>query len=114
MRRWPFVLFFIASIALAQESVPPPPDLEPVPDGSPVVGETELEGELQPEVTIRRRAEGVIEEYRIGGRLYMVRVVPTRGVPYFLLDTDGDGDLETRYNDLANNMMIPGWVIMRW
>ncbi|MFC4726631.1 DUF2782 domain-containing protein [Coralloluteibacterium thermophilus] len=36
----------------------------------------------------------VVEEYRNGGRLTMVRVTPTRGVSYTLLDTNGDGYLD--------------------
>jgi len=68
----------------------------------------------EPEVTIIQRQHDVIEEYRIQGRLYMIRVIPRRGVPYYLVDTDGDGNLETRRNEITEDLMIPNWMLFRW
>jgi hypothetical protein len=34
-----------------------------------------------------------VEEYRMNGVLYMVKVTPTVGPPYYLIDTTGDGNL---------------------
>ena len=87
--------------------------MEPIPDGPPdAAGERSVPA---PEVTIRRRGDqGVIEEYRAGGVLYMIKVNPTKGASYYLVDTDGDGNLETRYNDLQGGMLIPAWVLLRW
>lgn len=93
-------------VALAQQ----PEGLEPVPGGVPEVGEA---SEV-PEVTIRRREGSIVEEYRLNGRLYMVRVVPERGVPYYLIDTDGDGQLDTRRNQFDHGIMVPGWVLFEW
>lgn len=61
---------------------PPLPDKAPSPE------------ELPPTVTIRNVKGAVIEEYRQGTRLYMIRVVPERGVAYEYIDTDGNGRLE--------------------
>ena len=36
----------------------------------------------------------VAEEYRVGGLLRMVKITPARGVPYYLIDRNGDGRLE--------------------
>ena len=44
----------------------------------------------------------------------MIKVVPTKGIPYYLVDTDGDGSLETRYNRLQDGMLIPAWILLRW
>lgn len=112
MRTLPFVFIFLVAAAVAQQP-PPPSDLEPVPDGAPGGGATDDDPGL-PEVTIRRLTDAVVKEYRSNNRLYMVQVVPKIGLPYFLLDTDGDGNLETRYNDLGDQLMIPGWVILSW
>ncbi len=109
MRVLPFALLLTASVALAEESTPS--NLQPVPDGAPQAKEAPS---AQPEVTIQRRNNGVVEEYRMNGKLYMVRVVPTKGLPYFLIDTDGDGDLETRRNNMDSGIMVPGWVLLRW
>lgn len=40
----------------------------------------------------RTEANGdVITEYRVSGRLTMVKVVPTRGPTYYIYDRNGDG-----------------------
>lgn len=42
--------------------------------------------------TTRTEANGdVITEYRIGGTLKMVKVVPARGPTYYIYDRNGDG-----------------------
>jgi hypothetical protein len=44
----------------------------------------------------RRVAENgdVIEEYRVSGRLQVVKVTPSRGPVYYLRDQDGDGQVD--------------------
>ena len=84
--------------------VEPPPLPERVESGEP----------LEPDVRIIRRERDVIEEYRIHGRLYMIKVTP-RGAPsYYLVDSDGDGNLESRFSELAPGILVPAWVIFRW
>ena len=97
----------------------PPADLEPLPElpPPPVVdappAPTGLADEyLEPEVKIIKRNDAVIHEYRSGGRLYMVKVIPTRGYPYYLYDADGNGSLESRQDRLEP--VIPRWVIHSW
>ena len=84
------------------EAAPPPP---------PRVKSGEV---LEPDITIRADKEGEVEEYRIHGRLYMVKITPAIGKPYYLLDSDGDGQLETRMNHLTSNFVVPSWVIFSW
>ncbi len=72
------------------------------------------EGGEAPEVTIIQQDDAIIEEYRIGGQLYMVKVTPRKGIPYYLVDTDGDGRLDSRRSELAEDMMIPRWTLFRW
>lgn len=111
LRLW-LPLLLLSSLSLAQEP-PEPAGLEPIPDGSPEAEQSP--GGPVPEVTIRQQGEqGSIEEYRAGGVLYMIKIVPTKGIPYYLVDTDGDGNLETRYNELQDGMLIPAWVLLRW
>jgi hypothetical protein len=84
------------------ESVPPPP--------SGVSGDEEL----QPEVKITKRGEDIIYEYRVNNQLYMVKVVPRIGYPYYLVDQDGDGSLESRFSNLEPNLVVPRWILYRW
>ena len=45
----------------------------------------------------RRTLDGgdVVEEYRIAGQLRVVKVVPLRGPTYYLVDSNGDGTLDS-------------------
>ncbi|MEA3641122.1 MAG: DUF2782 domain-containing protein [Lamprobacter sp.] len=66
-----------------------------------------------PEVTITETDEGMVYEYRVRGQVYMVKIQPTVGPPYFLLDSNGDGVLdveERRAPDLA----VPQWLLFSW
>jgi len=93
----------------APDSPPaPPPDSAPPP---PVVDEQES---LEPQVTIIQKKKETVEEYRINNRLYMVKITPKHGKPYYLIDTDGDGTLESRRDTLDPQLAIPHWVLFRW
>jgi len=66
------------------------------------------------EVTIQGAKTNIVEELRVNGQLYAIRITPTHGVPYYLMDSDGDGNLETRKNDTDSDLLIPAWVIKKW
>jgi hypothetical protein len=97
--------------AVAEESDQQP---QAAPEESPA-GEPPVAGEetIEPEVTITRRGEAVVQEFRLNGRLYMIRVLPTIGYPYYLVDTNADGVWDTRLNDLAP-IAPPQWVLFSW
>jgi hypothetical protein len=85
------VLPLVAAGAFAQPA--------PVVEEPPLPEKIELppSPETAPTVNIRTLDSGdVVEEYRLNGRLYEVRVRPRVGVPYALLDTNGDGRLDSR------------------
>lgn len=65
-------------------------------------------------VTIKPSEKEVVNEFRVNGQLYMICVNPTKGRTYCLVDADGDGNLETRKNDLSPDFLIPAWVLKRW
>lgn len=94
---------------LPAEALPaplPPPDL--------VESDAETDEELQPEVTIIRRKDATVEEYRLNGKLYMVKVTPFVGKPYYFVDRDGDGLMESKMNDIYEATKVPQWVIFSW
>ena len=87
--------------------------LEPVPD-SPELPDTLRSGEnIEPRVKIIRKDDTVIKEYRFNGFLYMVKITPAFGLPYYLIDQDGDGRLESRMSDL-DDVVVPQWVLFSW
>jgi len=112
-------LLLVASAPLwAEEEAPPPSEEVTTPQGQPTQGKP-TQGQppsVVPgsDVVIVQHEDETVEEYRIGGRIYMIKVQPGKGVPYYLVDTDGDGKLETHYSDLTENIVIPQWVLFRW
>ncbi|UCH53803.1 MAG: DUF2782 domain-containing protein [Pseudomonadota bacterium] len=85
---------------IAENYTPPPPPPETPPH------------EIVPEVTIVTKGSEIHEEYRVNGRLYMIKVTPTKGKPYYLIDREGQG--EFRRSDFAPSVAIPNWVILSW
>ncbi|VAW87451.1 FIG00798637: hypothetical protein [hydrothermal vent metagenome] len=69
---------------------------------------------LEPEVTIIDDGGHTIEEYRLNGRLYMIKVIPAVGPHYFLVDNDGDGELETQRHLDDGEMVVPRWTLLEW
>ncbi len=85
-----------------------PPRLEPLPDIPPPPGM--VDPAMEPQITIVQRGEDRAEEFRIKGRLYMIKVTPSHGKPYYLIDQRGDGQMR-KYDDLSPNFQVPLWVI---
>jgi hypothetical protein len=83
--------------------------LEPLPDIPPPPGMV-VDPDLEPQITITRRGEDRVEEFRIKGFLYMIKVTPPHGRPYYLIDQRGDGQMR-KYDDLSPNFQVPMWVI---
>jgi hypothetical protein len=107
---------------LAQEAPPEAPDTgenatgtDPAaPPPLPLPPKLTDEG-VEPTVNIRREEERVVEEYSINGRVYMVRVTPKVGAPYYYMDEDGDGQLELQPGDEAMNPVRPAyWKVKEW
>jgi hypothetical protein len=90
-------------------AVPPPP---PIPPRSPAAPAEEPETGLEPEVTITTRGDTRYEEYRMNGRLYMIKVTPKTGKPYYLVDEEGAGQF--RRSDFEPRIAIPRWTIKSW
>lgn len=91
-----------------------PPDLAPVPSPPELPEPVESGEPLKPEITIIRKGKQTIQEYRINGQLYMVKIIPDIGPPYYLVDTDGDGNMDVRRSDLMDDIRVPQWVIFSW
>jgi hypothetical protein len=108
MRRTILILFSALALNVAAQN--PPPKLEPIPEPPPPPAAS-LNEELEPQVTITRRGEDKVEEYRLSGKLYMLRVTPPHGVPYFLVDNTGDGTWVRQPGSLHSGVRVPMWVI---
>jgi hypothetical protein len=66
-----------------------------------------------PTVKIRTIENGdTVEEYRINGLLSMVKVHPRGGLPYTLIDTNGDGRLDRK--DSEGPVAPVYWTLYEW
>jgi hypothetical protein len=109
-----FALLVLAPFAqaLQSEAPPPPPMREPEPLPPKVQDPDE---QLEPQVVIRREDERVVEEYSSGGVVYMIRVIPDVGPPYYLIDTTGDGNFDTRHaHDDIDPVRPAHWKVVEW
>jgi hypothetical protein len=109
-------LFCIAAAPLAaQEDLEKPPPIPPA-NTADVPIPPKVQGEqIEPTVTIREEEDRIIEEYSFNGQVYMVKVTPQGGIPYYYIDTDGDGRLELDLAQQALNPVQPVyWKIKEW
>jgi hypothetical protein len=93
----------LSGLAVAAPPSDRPPDLQPVPEGAPNADEG-------PAVKIKPSAQGRVVEYRANGKLYMLKVIPKIGKPYYLIDQKGDGQF-VRQGSLDSGLSPPMWVI---
>ncbi len=101
-------LFSLSGAAFADEvkssdlkPLPPPPALDP------------SESPDQPQVTITKQTEQTVEEFRSHGKLYMIKITPKYGKPYYLVDDRGDGKF-ARQESLDSGLRVPQWVILKF
>ena len=90
------------------QELPEPPPMSPAaapPAEAPADG-------LEPEITITTQGEDRHEEYRVRGQLYMIKVIPAHGKPYYLIDNEGSGQFSR--SDFSPSIKVPMWVIKRF
>ena len=108
------LLMLLAAISMGAHAESPP-QIERAPEPptrTPTT--TGVDDELEPEVKIIKRKDAEVTEYRMNGQLYMVRIVPVVGPPYYLIDSTGDGELNVRRSELDPGLVVPNWMIFRW
>ena len=103
-----FFIFFNLMMVIAKAD-----ELAPVIEPPELPGSIESGEQIEPQVTIIRQEDKIIEEYRINNNLYMVKITPVVGMTYYLIDHDGDGKLDVRKNEL-DDVIVPQWVLLTW
>ena len=103
------------SVAAQQEDLARPPPIPPETEGDVPIPPKVQDEQSEPTVTIREEEDRMIEEYSRNGRVYMVKVTPRGGKPYYYIDTDGDGTLELDPAQRALNPVQPVyWKVKEW
>jgi len=84
------LILSLLSLPLQAEEAPKRPEVNPgnVPEA---------------EVVIREGKSLTLHEYRRNGQVYKVMIVPKKGRPYYLVDSNGDGSLDQMQ-----------WILVHW
>lgn len=66
----------------------------------------------KPEITVKERNGEKVEEYRVNGQLYMLKVTPKHGKPYYMHKEDKDGG----WTVMGPNepLSVPKWTLFRF
>jgi len=70
-----------------------------------------------PETVIRKYEDAQgneVREYVVNGAVFQIQVIPYNGVPYYLLDVNGDGLFENRFQGYQPRIVVPQWVLFRF
>ena len=90
-----------------------PSDLQPLPEPPAAPEGYEPDSASEPQVTITKHGADAIEEYRINGELYMQKVTPAHGIPYYLVKQSVDGGW-ARMDGPSAPLAVPNWVLFRF
>lgn len=74
---------------------------------------TEMDAD-EGDIKIIRKGKKTIQEYSRGGRIYMIKVIPDVGPPYYFVDYDGDGNVDMRRGDRNLDSNVNMWTILEW
>jgi hypothetical protein len=114
MRRLVMLIFIAFPVYAPAQDEGRPPNLEALPE-APTPPPPVQNGEaMEPEITIVRSGKKIIQEFRQGGRLYKVKVVPDVGPPYYFFDTNNDGTLDIRSSDPDKGSYVNVWKLFEW
>ena len=106
-------LLLAASLPVAAADPAKPPQLQPLPAPPPPPPGFEPDPALEPQITIYKRGTDTVEEYRLNGQVYMIKITPATGKPYFMVDNTGKGTF-VRHDDYDTGLRPPSWVIFQF
>jgi hypothetical protein len=112
MRYFIILLSILVSSVCADDEQPE--KLENVPDLPNPPLPTQSGEALEPDITIVRKEKKTIQEYRRSGRLYMIKIIPDIGLPYYFIDTNGDGKMDVQGTDLDRGGTVNMWKLLEW
>ena len=64
------------------------------------------------DITTRMVDGDRVDEYRVQGQLHVVKVTPRRGAPYYLVDRNGDGRLDSSEGEGPVSPVM--WKLFEW
>lgn len=106
------VFLLLGGLCASAYATEQPHDLQPVPPPSSFDAKNELP-DAESQVTITKQSGQTVEEYRVGGKLYMIKITPKHGKSYYLVDDRGDGKF-ARQESLDSGVRVPRWVLKKF
>jgi hypothetical protein len=106
------LLFLSGFSASAFAGQPLPDNLEALPPPA-LNASADAALDDEPTVTISTQTDLTVEEFRSNGKLYMIKVTPKIGPPYYLVDDRGDGKF-ARQESLDYGFRPPRWIIKKF
>ncbi len=108
------VLVFISvTVATAAETAEPEKKEIPAFSASDVEPDL-IDEDLGPEISIQQFDNREVQEYSINDHVYMIKITPKYGSPYYLVDPDGTGEMEYKRDTLGLEVNPPQWTLFRW
>ena len=101
-----FIYLTIWNISIADET-------QILEDATPAESTFESDFLNEPEVTIRKDGESILQEYRINGNLYMIKVTLEGVTPYYLYKETADGAW-LRADSISEPLIVPQWVVFEF
>jgi len=82
-------------------------------DATPAESTFESDFTDEPEVTITQEGGKTLEEYRVNGQLYMVKVNPDGAAPYYLYKETLGGSWVI-FGSVEEPLIVPQWVVFEF
>ena len=82
-------------------------------DATPAASTFESDFTDEPEVIITQEGKRTLEEYRVNGRLYMVKVTPDGAPPYYLYKETLSGAWQI-FDGPEEPLIVPQWVVLEF
>jgi hypothetical protein len=72
------------------------------------------DSDYEPSITLKEHENRRMEEYRVNNNLYLIKVSPAAGAPYYLVDEDGSGDMAMSRGSDGIEQSVPQWALLSW
>ena len=73
-----------------------------------------IDSGLEPEINIQQFDNREVQEYSVNDHVYMVKITPVAGSPYYLVDPNGTGEMEYKRDTMGLEVNPPQWTLFRW
>jgi hypothetical protein len=74
----------------------------------------ELPTPVRPSINVQEHDNHIAEEYSVGDQVYMVKITPKHGAPYYIADPKGTGQYAWQRDAAGMDVRPPEWAVLKW